>query len=248
MSLSNTFFSIPIPVLMVLSIGLLFLIAWPITMLFTNRERREFQRIATQHGFVYSEENDPTVLSRSKQLTLSLLDLSQDPHPTVFPVLSRKEQSSTMWVYQYLYTGYDYSITSFSRTAPQKRLVALFETNDMRVPSFRLESRRWWDRVGSGYQAFRDAYVPMDIKDDQKFSEQFHLRGQNIEKVHALFDASVRNFFLRFPRKSFIVEGNGQWLAVYPNSDRGVSVRHLAQFIHDAEEIYAIFSREHGKI
>ena len=101
-------------------------------------------------------------------------------------------------------------------------------------PSFELRPESFWLKIGSPF-----GYQDINFPENDSFSNNFQLGGENEAAVRGVFHSSVRSYFDQ--HRGWNVEGRGEWLAIYKEAEV-VSPPKLRGFIEESQQIARVFS------
>lgn len=105
---------------------------------------------------------------------------------------------------------YSYVISNGKSSSTYTQTVAAFAP-ERSFPLFELRPEGFFDRVGDVF-----THSDIDFDSNPEFSRRYMLRGEDREKVQALFTPSLLTFFEGLtPDEKWHVEGNGQSLIFY---------------------------------
>lgn len=130
---------------------------------------------------------------------------------------------------------FDYAYDSEATGDPQtEQTVVCVTVPGMRLPAFRLSREATWDKVVA-----TATYGHIDFPENQVFSQQYSLSGEDVARVRELFTEQALDFFTQ--RRSSAAEGAGERILFFrpgevaPPHDIGSLVEEclaLAEVLH----------------
>jgi hypothetical protein len=128
---------------------------------------------------------------------------------------------------------YQYTVGSGQHSSTYRQTVALFEAPDLRLPAFQARPEHFFHRVAEKF-----GKQDIDFEQDEEFSKEYVLRGDDEAAIRRLFNNPVRSHLTGMKKTS--VEGRGNQLIVYRLGKR-VEPQDLDEFLKSSVHMLAMF-------
>lgn len=175
-------------------------LAFGIMLYYREKQRREGLRIvAGQLGFSFHPDGDPHLLDRLGQFHL----FSQGRSRRVRNVMHGDLQDIAVSLFDYRHTT---GSGKHSHTHHQTAL--LFESERLALPFFTLRPEGLLHKMAGAF-----GYQDIDFDDSPAFSDAHLLKGNDEDRIRAIFGPGVRAYYSRHGR--LCTEGEGGWLVHY---------------------------------
>lgn len=170
---------------------------------YEKQRTKKIRAAAESLGLAYAER------SEGLRETLSMLPLFRRGRSRrIRNVLTGQIEDMAVHLFDYRYrTG------SGKNSQTHNQTVAAFRIQGGRMPAFTLAPEHWGHRLISAL-----GYQDIDFAEHPAFSRTFILRGEDEERIRALFDEELIAFMQAHSGNT--VEGAGDWIVVYRTRKR----------------------------
>jgi hypothetical protein len=201
----------------------LIVIIWTTQWLRAKARTEAIQKVAEAQGYVFTPRADDF------GVTAADLDLFKKGRSHKLKnMMSGKGPLSGAHAFDYEYTtGYGRSTRRWRQT------VVAFELDHDRLPSFALQPRTFWKKVGKFFGGRSIA-----LEAFPEFSKVYLLTGEQEHVIRRLFEGNVAQQFER--EEPCCVEGNGRWLITY-RTNRRVEPAEIPEHIQQTQRMRTLF-------
>jgi len=192
---------------------------------FQEQERRkQWHAVADTKGFRFSAEADPTLLIAVDHFHL----FSQGRSRKIINVMRTDIDDIAVSIFDYKFTT-----SSGKHSQTHRQTVALFESEQIRLPRFTLRPEDLFHKIGSllGYQ-------DIDFEAHPEFSGAYLLQGNDKARIREVFTDTVLSYYAQ--RGGLCTEGKGQQI-VYYRADQKIAPERIETFLKQGLDVVDLF-------
>ena len=202
------------------------------------RRRKGLAALAPELGFTYQRKAN-SLLEQFEGFRL----FPPGSNPWITNVLQGEVWGATVWLLDYSYH------TGGKSSSYHNYTVCVLRTSELKLPYFFLQGEiRALHNIGqflvnkgivTETMAQDLGAGDIDFPEDEEFSRKFVLQGEK-EAVRVLFDAEVRQHFMRFAGTLFRMEGRGDTLLY--TSGSAIQPKAVREVIQQATDVLALLA------
>jgi len=191
---------------------------------FEKKRTEALQPIAEGMNFTFVAKPDQSMVGALGAFHL----FSQGHGKKASNLMEGRSQDIDLRIFDYTYT-----IGGGKNSQTFRQTVALFESPELRLPSFALRPESFFHKIGSAF-GFKD----INFDEHPEFSKKYLLKGADEDAIRALFDDEIMGHYEAHAGLS--TEGAGQVLLYYRLSKRP-KPEEIAQFMADGFVVFGVF-------
>ena len=215
----------------------MFDLIWSLTKRKGSEQRtKEFKRISEQLGMTFSAR----VKGRAKDQATPPLPLFGEGHSRVVTNMLHGDSELLGFAEEFEVRIFAYGFAQQQQDQHVMQSVICFQSPQLNLPKFQLRPEHFFDKIGSklGYQDIDFESHPTAVE----FSKKYLLRGEDEQRIRALFTDTALTFFAAHPDE-VCVEGSGDELIWY-QPEKTIEPEDIPAFMKEGFEVFRLFTQE----
>ena len=217
----------------------MFDLIWSLTKRKGSEQRtKEFKRISEQLGMTFSAR----VKGRAKDQATPQLPLFREGRSRVVTNMLHGDSELLGFAeeFEVRIFAYEFTVGSGKSRHTSMQSVICFQSPQLNLPKFQLCPEEWHHKIGSklGYQDIDFESHPTAVE----FSNKYLLRGEDEQKIRALFTDTVLTFF-SVDRDKVWLEGSGDQLISYRWCQL-IEPEDIPAFMKEGFEVFRLFAQK----
>jgi len=202
---------------------------WVISYQAEKERAEQLGAVASRLGFEFSPESQPQLVEHLAHFHL----FSQG-----YAKKARNVMSGHAGDVKVLVFDYKYSTGGGKSSQTREQTVILFESDRLHLPAFSLRPEGFWDEV-AGLFGRQD----IEFEANPEFSSAYLLRGQDEDRVRAIFSEPVVAYYTRHP--GLCVEGEGKEIVYYHKGSR-LQPEQIPGFFQEGLDVLDLWIHKNG--
>lgn len=133
---------------------------------------------------------------------------------------------------------YRYTISTGNSSKTFRQTVFFIHSKELGLPFFRMRPEHFFDKIGS-WLGIED----IDFEDYSKFSQQYHLKGDNEDYIRYTMSDEVLKFFT--VEKKWFLEGINYYMILYQR-DKQLSPAQIKVMYKKGMHLFELFKAQEG--
>ena len=201
----------------------------------SEQRTKEFKRISEQLGMTFSAR----VKGRAKDRATPPVPLFYEGHSRVITNMLHGDSELLGFAEEFEVRIFAYGFAQQQQDQHVMQSVICFQSPQLNLPKFQLRPEEWHHKIGSklGYQDIDFESHPTAVE----FSKKYLLRGEDEQKIRALFTDKVLAFFAG--QDKLCVEGFSSHLCFY-RAFKLIEPEDIPAFMKEGFEVFRLFTQE----